>query len=92
MIADREDFAARLEQLIRLRGRAQVEAWQSAVRSGYFGQVAVEMIEAHYDPRYAKARARSGGQVLATCEATALDEAGLDCLADKVAAIVKEQR
>ena len=90
-IADCEGFSARLDRLIQLQGRAQVEAWQSALRAGEFDQVATEMIEQHYDPSYAKARTRSGGQVLATCSAEGLDDAGLDRLANEVAAIVKAQ-
>ncbi|MEK6217485.1 MAG: tRNA 2-selenouridine(34) synthase MnmH, partial [Boseongicola sp.] len=67
-------------------------AWQSALRAGEFDQVATEMIEQHYDPSYAKARARNEGQVLATCSAERLDDAGLDQLANEVAAIVKAQQ
>jgi tRNA 2-selenouridine synthase len=91
-LADREDFSARLDRLIQLQGRAKIEAWQSALRAGEFGQVATEMIEQHYDPSYAKSRARNGGQVLATCGAERLDNAGLDQLANEVAAIVKAQQ
>ncbi len=91
-IADCEGFAARLDGLIRLQGRAQVEAWQAALRAGSFDQVAAEMIELHYDPSYAKARARSGGVVLATCKAERLDETGIIALANEVAAIVKAQQ
>ncbi len=91
-IADCEDFARRLDRLIRLQGRARIEAWQDALRAGSFNQVAVEMIEQHYDPSYARARARGGGQVLATCRAEVLDEAGLDGLAENVAAVVRSER
>ncbi len=91
-IADPEDFAQRLDGLVRLRGRAQVEAWQEALRAGAFDQVAAELIEQHYDPGYTKARAKGGAQVLATCEAEMLDGDGLARLAEEVAAIVKSQR
>jgi tRNA 2-selenouridine synthase len=91
-IADCEDFSRRLDRLIQLRGREQVEAWQSALRAGDFDQVATEMIEQHYDPSYEKTRARKGGQVLANCGAERLDDAGLDKLANEVASIVKAQQ
>ena len=91
-IADCEGFAARLDRLIRLQGRARVEAWQQALRAGSFDQVAAEMIEQHYDPSYKKARARSGGKVSATCKAERLDENGISALANEVAAIVKARQ
>ncbi|MGI9393757.1 MAG: tRNA 2-selenouridine(34) synthase MnmH [Boseongicola sp.] len=91
-VAEYEDFATRLNELIRLQGKAQVAAWQTALRDGFFTQVASELIEKHYDPSYSKSRARNGGKVLATCNVEQLDEAGLDLLASKVAEIVNAQQ
>jgi len=91
-IADYKDFAARLDGLVRLQGRERVEAWQEALRAGSFDQVAAEMIELHYDPSYAKSRERRGGNVLATCFASGLDDSGLDLLAIEVAAVVRAQQ
>ena len=92
LIQNRESFAARLNQLIRLCGRAQVEAWQKSICDGDFIQVASALIENHYDPRYAKTRARIGGEVLETCYTNVLDETGIDRLVTQVAEIVKSQQ
>lgn len=86
--ADPEAFAARLERLVALRGRAQIEQWQKAVRAGALEDVAASLIETHYDPRYAKVRARVGGQIAATARAETLDDAGIGALVDEVAGIV----
>ena len=91
-IADCEAFAVRLDWLVRWQGRARVEAWQADLRAGSFDEVAVELIEQHYDPSYAKAREKSGGRVLATCDSDLLDEAGIVRLTREVAAVVKSQR
>ncbi|MGI9391771.1 MAG: tRNA 2-selenouridine(34) synthase MnmH [Boseongicola sp.] len=91
-ISEYENFAARLNGLIRLQGRAQVEAWQTALCHGHFNQVASELIEKHYDPSYAKSRTRNGGRILATCNADELDASGLDQLAKEIADIVSAQQ
>jgi len=105
MTAEPERLLARLEQLVPFHGRAAVEAWAALVHEREWERLAAELMERHYDPRYAKSRARRGGggpdrgagadgpargaqtgTVLARFEAEGLDDAGLDALADALAA------
>lgn len=85
---DRHAFVDRLDRLVDLRGAAQVTAWKSAVMAGQFEEVAASLIELHYDPRYAKVRERIGANVIASISTETLDDAGLEALADQVAAAV----
>ena len=58
----REDpvlFCARLDALVQLRGREQVQAWQAQVRSGDVEPVVRELLVKHYDPGYASSTARN---------------------------------
>ncbi|MBT8414450.1 MAG: tRNA 2-selenouridine(34) synthase MnmH [Boseongicola sp.] len=86
---DRVEFVDRLGRLVDLRGAAQVEAWKAGVMAGEFEAVAASLIELHYDPRYAKVRERIGAEAVTSFSADTLDEAGLETLADQVAAAVK---
>ena len=54
--------------------------------------IAAGLIEHHYDPAYARSRARIGGETLATLEADTLDAAGLETLARRIAEEVKAVR
>ena len=88
-ISDREAFNARLERLVRLQGRERVTRWQGAVSSGAFESVAAELIELHYDPRYAKVRGRIGAEIVQTVHADSLSEEGLALVAEEVAQAVR---
>jgi len=89
VLKDRVAFADQVRLLKRLRGSETVERWAGMVEAGAFEAVAAEMMVAHYDPAYAKSRARHGGRRLARLEAARLDAAALDALADEVAGIVR---
>lgn len=71
-------------------GTAMVEAWQALAEQGRFSDLARGLMETHYDPAYARSRARSGGTILATLESDRLDEDGLERLAERVAKMVSE--
>ena len=86
------EFVDRLDRLIDLRGRAQVDAWKAGVMEERFEEVAASLIELHYDPRYGKVRERIGAGSVAEIEAERLDDAGLDKLADQVAEAVSALR
>lgn len=86
---ERTELADRLNRLIDLRGRKQVEAWQAAITDGHLADVAASLMELHYDPRYEKSRGDTDATGLASVRAETLDAAGLDVLADQVADIVK---
>jgi tRNA 2-selenouridine synthase len=52
-VQDPEFFCQRLGALTQLRGKAQVEQWQSQVRAGDVVPVVRELLVKHYDPGYA---------------------------------------
>jgi len=58
-VRDREFFCERLGALAELRGKAQVEEWQSMVRSGRIAEVVRELLVRHYDPGYAASISRN---------------------------------
>lgn len=90
--ADLAGERARLEpllrQLVATRGRATVEGWLAHLAAGQAEALARALIADHYDPAYRHSRARHPVPVLATVEAGALDEAGLDRAADRIAALL----
>ncbi|MGE4241408.1 tRNA 2-selenouridine(34) synthase MnmH [Ramlibacter sp.] len=51
-VKDPEFFCRRLDALVQLRGKAQVQAWQASVRAGDLEVVVRELLEKHYDPGY----------------------------------------
>jgi tRNA 2-selenouridine synthase len=88
-VADADGFCVKLDRLIGLRGRAQVESWQAGVRAGDFPNVAASLIKAHYDPAYANVRASALDRIVVSIDAARLDAEGLDSLAQRVARAVK---
>ncbi|MDJ1007300.1 MAG: tRNA 2-selenouridine(34) synthase MnmH [Paracoccaceae bacterium] len=87
-LSDPRAFAARLRPLTRLRGRATVERWVEMAEAGDWQPLAAELMALHYDPAYAKSRARRGGAPLAVLEAKGLGPADLEALAGEIAARV----
>lgn len=91
VVADPAKLLATLDKLRSLQGHAQVEAWAALARGGAFETLARELMERHYDARYAKARRKAGAVdstiALADLSPSALGaalpriEAALDALA-----------
>ncbi|WP_111537355.1 tRNA 2-selenouridine(34) synthase MnmH [Palleronia aestuarii] len=77
-----------LEGLTRLQGTARVAAWRGLAAKGLHAELAGELMEWHYDPRYAKQRARGEPDRLATLETDSLDEDALERLADRIVATI----
>ncbi len=86
MVEDVPALVERLTRLTWLQGRERVAAWISLAEAGDFRALAGDLIREHYDPRYAKVRARREAAVTPV-EAQALDEAGIEALAVRVAAL-----
>lgn len=86
LAADPEALVRRLELLIPLQGRERVDGWAAMARAGDHEALAAELIGTHYDPRYAKSRARFANHRVATVSAPVLDDASLDALAGEIAA------
>ncbi len=56
--ANPEAFCARLDELVELRGRARVAAWQAQARAGDWRGVFAALMREHYDPGYASSLRR----------------------------------
>jgi tRNA 2-selenouridine synthase len=82
--ADRERLDATVASLRPLVGRDACDRWRAMAAAGALRDLVDELLERHYDPRYAKSRQTPR----ITLEAPTLDAAGLDALADRVAASV----
>ena len=86
--ADLTEDRSRLETvvgLLRPLHAAEVIAeWQRLAATGQFEGLAAGLIQRHYDPRYAKHRARTAASV-ATIEAASLAEAALPDVAARIA-------
>ena len=77
MAADRAAFAAVLEKLRPYHAGERVAEWQGLLAAGHLEVLAGRLMAEHYDPRYAKQRARMAGRVAAVVAAPRLDEDGL---------------
>ncbi|MCD6076142.1 MAG: hypothetical protein K0R89_80, partial [Ramlibacter sp.] len=56
---DTDLFCRRLDALVEIRGREQVQAWQARVRAGDIESVVRELLVKHYDPGYASSTNRN---------------------------------
>ena len=90
LTADGAALAAVVDKLRPFHAREVIERWQGMAAAGAFAALAGELMAAHYDPRYAKGRARLGAERERVVQADALDDAGLDRLTDAVLAAVGE--
>ena len=85
--ADGAALGGALDALVPMQGRAQVEAWRAMAEEGRHEALAAELMERHYDPRYARSAIRDGvrpahavglaGPHAADIEAAARDVAAL---------------
>jgi tRNA 2-selenouridine synthase len=87
LTADRVALGGVLEKLVPYHGRARVEAWQALASEGAFAVLAGELVEAHYDPRYAKSAARRG-EPLTVARLERLDAGGFAQAARHILGVV----
>ena len=80
LFADLPLFAAQLDQLVRVQGRARVARWKAMAEDGAFEALVADLVAEHYDPRYAKHRAAASAP--RACLDIALDRDGLARAAD----------
>ncbi len=81
-------LAARLEALVPLQGRAVVARWREMADAGAHEVLAGELMERHYDPRYARAKMREGAVPVARVPLTGPDDASIAAAAARVDALV----
>lgn len=86
--ADPERLDTILASLTRLQGRERVDRWRELARSRAVRCLAGELMEHHYDPRYARQRARAAGPPVATLRAARLDRTEIAALGARIAEIV----
>lgn len=88
--SDAERFDTRLDQLIPFHGRQVVADWRALHRAGDMAALAADLIERHYDRRYARSRDRAEGPLMAELDAPTLDDAGVARLASEVASALSK--
>ena len=91
LTGDLQQLSAVIDQLRPLHPAARIAEWQALAASGGFAALAEGLMAAHYDPRYARHRARTADPV-ARIEAGGLTPADLPALADRLAATVQALR
>lgn len=84
LLATPEDLKATLGFLRRMQGREKVEHWQALVDAGNYRDLAAELMQTHYDPRYAKSRDRTEFELYGDVRAVDLTPEGLEDVADRV--------
>jgi tRNA 2-selenouridine synthase len=87
LTADPARLCAVIELLRPLQPRALIEDWLAMAAAGDFPALALGLMQQHYDPRYARHRARMPA-ALATLHAPVLDEAGIAALAGQAAQVL----
>ncbi|GAB1361096.1 tRNA 2-selenouridine(34) synthase MnmH [Rhodobacter sp.] len=89
MIADPERLTRTVDQLRPYQPAQRIEAWLAMIAAGAFAELAGGLMEWHYDPRYARNRARIGGQAIGIT-APSLEVEALPELAARIAGHVAE--
>ncbi len=87
VIADPEELDRILRQLQPLHTAEVIDGWRGMARGGQFQALAADLMLQHYDPRYARQRARADATAVVVAAAD-LSEAALGRLAGQVAAAV----
>lgn len=85
LTSNAQRLAAVIDRLRPAHSAAQIEAWHNMVRDSHFEALAASLMAEHYDPRYARHRARleHGTKVF---EVADLGDGALHALADRLAA------
>jgi tRNA 2-selenouridine synthase len=84
LTADQERLAGLLSLLRPYHGAERVTGWLALAEAGDHVTLAADLVEAHYDPRYAKSRGRWEGPVQEVLRAECLNDPALDALADEI--------
>ena len=86
--ADPAALAGRIDALLPLQGHETVARWHGLAAAGAHRALAAELMERHYDPRYAKGQMRAGAEPVATVALDGPDDAAIAAAADRVDALV----
>lgn len=86
LVADGAALARVLDRLRPYHAASDIADWQAMGQRGDFPALAAALMAAHYDPRYAKSRARSAAAPAEVFATPSLDDPALDALAARLAA------
>lgn len=86
LLADAAALDDRLAGLVAFHGHARVEEWQAMAAAGAYEPLAAELMATHYDPRYARQRARFGAVAEERLTLERLDADGVAAALPRVAA------
>lgn len=87
--ADPVRLMALIDRLRPWQPREVIEDWQSAAAAGDMLRLAEGLVARHYDPLYARARARRGAPLAARLDLTALDGPAREAAADELSGLVE---
>lgn len=90
LVADPGAVQAALSRLPPHHSREQIEAWRAQAHAGEYAALAAGLIEAHYDPAYARGSASSSQSLLGVVDLQNLAPAALDRAADHAVALIAE--
>ncbi len=88
LLGDPTHLSALIDRLRPQHSAVLIEAWQAMAAEGAHADLAAGLMAAHYDPRYARQRARHAGRDERVVTADDLTPPVLDDLADRLAALV----
>jgi len=63
-LADPDALGHKLDCLLEIQGRAQIEAWKALAHAGQWDELVAELLIKHYDPAYARSLGRNFTQAL----------------------------
>lgn len=87
LTADRMEFAARLEHLRGLQSKERLDQWQAMITQGAWSDLALELIQHHYDPAYSRLRSTEAeGSQLMRITKSHLGASEIEQIADEIAA------
>lgn len=89
VIEDPARLEALIEALRRFHPRDVVAQWREWAEQGCFADLAADLMARHYDPRYARQRARQAPESRRKVDVADASDAALDAAADAVAMLVK---
>ncbi|MBR9842197.1 MAG: tRNA 2-selenouridine(34) synthase MnmH [Rhodobacteraceae bacterium] len=64
MVADAGKLDSVLDKLVRYHGHEKVDAWRALAQSGAYQALAEDLIETHYDPRYARVSREASSETM----------------------------
>ena len=88
IIADRAALEDAFTRLPVYPARKRLESWRKLADAGAFEELALALMELHYDPAYARSSRKETREVLGEIALDTVDPAGLDAAAARIAPLV----